>query len=248
MTLSKWVVNAADRALVRLLCRVSGVDQLERIPQQGPLILVTNHINFLEIPVLWRYLGSRRVIGLAKAESWQNPALRWLFTQWEAIPVRRGESDIPALRASLSALKSGRILGLAPEGTRSRDGRLGPGQPGAVTIAIRSGAPLQPIAFWGGEKLKHHVRRLRRTPFHFAVGEPFHIAPRTERLSSDGRRQIADEIMIQIARLLPPAYRGVYADRWDDDCPHLRIGENAYNPGGASPTVRFDTHGGPASD
>ena len=221
MTLSKRVVNLADRLVVRLLCRVHGSEQLDRVPQDGPLILVTNHINFLEIPVLWRYLGSRRVMGLAKAESWENPILRRLFDIWEAIPVRRGESDIAALRASVTALKDGRILGVAPEGTRSGDGQLRRGHPGAVTIALRGDAPLQPVAFWGGEKLKQYMRKLRRTPFHFAVGEPFRIAPQEKRLGSDVRQEIADEIMIQIARLLPPEYRGVYANRWSDPCPHL---------------------------
>ena len=122
MTVAGRLVDAVISGLLRVLARVDG-KQIEKVPAHGPLILVTNHVNFLEIPVIHCRLRPRRVIGLAKAEAWENPILRWLFDQWEAIPIRRGESDIGALRQALGALKSGAILGLAPEGTRSKHGR-----------------------------------------------------------------------------------------------------------------------------
>lgn len=197
--------------LLRVICRVDG-KQIEKVPAHGPLILTTNHVNFLEIPVIHCRLRPRRVIGLAKAEAWENPILRWLFNQWEAIPIRRGESDIGALRQALGALKRGEILGLAPEGTRSGHGRLQRGHTGIVTIALRSGAPLLPFVFYGGETFRRNVRRLRRTPFHIVVGELFTLDAGEERIARDVRQQIADEVMYQLAALLPPAYRGYYAN------------------------------------
>jgi 1-acyl-sn-glycerol-3-phosphate acyltransferase len=212
-SLTERLLERAVDGLVRLLCRVEGAERLDAIPQRGPLILVTNHISLLEVPVLRKYLRSRGVIGLAKAEAWGNPLFRRLLDMWEAIPIRRGENDITALRRTLEVLKQGRILGVAPEGTRSRHGRLQRGHPGAVTIALKSGAPLMPIVFWGGERLRSCIRRLRRTPFHFNVGEPFRIVTEGIRVTSEIRQQIVDEIMIQLAKLLPENYRGVYADR-----------------------------------
>lgn len=204
----------ADRLiciLVRVLCKVDG-EQVDKVPVHGPLILIANHVNFLEAPVLHCRLRPRRVIGLAKAEAWDTPLLGWLFDQWEAIPIRRGEPDIGALRQALGVLREGGILVVAPEGTRSRDGRLQRGRSGVVTIALKSGAPLLPLAFHGGEAIGHNIRRLRRTPFHIIVGEPFHVEVGGKRVSRDVRQRIADEIMYQLAALLPPAYRGEYAD------------------------------------
>ena len=211
MTGAGRLVDAAISGLLRLLCKVDG-KQIEKIPAHGPLILITNHVNFLEIPVIHCCLRPRKVIGLAKAEAWENPILRWLFDQWEAIPIRRGESDIGALRRTLGALERGSILGVAPEGTRSGDGRLQRGRTGVVTIAMKSGAPLLPLVFYGGETFRHNVRRLRRTPFHIVVGDPFHVEMGEERVARGVRQNVTDEIMCQLAALLPPAYRGHYAD------------------------------------
>ncbi len=212
MRLVERVINGTESALIALLCRVDDA-QIARVPAAGPLILVTNHVNFLEIPVLHSRLRPRRVIGLAKAEAWENRLLGWLFDLWGAIPVRRGETDLGALRKCLEVLESGGILAIAPEGTRSRDGRLQRGHSGVVTLALRSGAPILPLAFYGGEKLGANLRRLRRTPFHIVVGEPFSLTSGEERVTQERRREMADEIMHRLAALLPPAYRGVYADR-----------------------------------
>jgi 1-acyl-sn-glycerol-3-phosphate acyltransferase len=211
MTISRRLLDVTTSAVVRLLCRVDAA-QIGNVPLHGPLILVTNHINMLEVPVLQSRLRPRPMSGVAKAESWNNRLLGWVLNQWGAIPVRRGESDVGALRRSLEALRNGQILAIAPEGTRSRHGRLQRGHPGVVTIALKSGAPILPLAFYGGEKLKENLKRLRRTPFHVAVGEPFTIDPGEERVARDVRRRITQEIMYRIAALLPPEYRGVYAD------------------------------------
>lgn len=205
------LVDGVERALVSVLCRVDDA-QLTRVPPRGPLILVSNHINFLEIPVVHSRIRPRDVVGLAKVESWSNPLLGWLFDQWGAIPIRRGENDITALRKSLEALRQGRMLVVAPEGTRSRDGRLQRAHPGVVTIALKSGAPILPLAFYGGEALKENLKRLRRTPFRIVVGEPLRVVVDEGRASRETRQAVADEIMGEIAALLPPDYRGAYAE------------------------------------
>jgi 1-acyl-sn-glycerol-3-phosphate acyltransferase len=211
MTLPTTVINSTIKGLTRLLCRIDD-GQLSRVPNQGPLIIVSNHINFLEVPLLYTHLQPRQVTGFAKAETWDNPAMGFLFNLWQAIPLRRGEADINAMRLALKALQNGKILAVAPEGTRSGHGRLGRGHPGVVTIALQSGAPLLPIVYYGNEHFKHNISRLQRTDFRINVGNPFLLDSRGMKVTRQVRRQMTDEIMYQLAILLPPNYRGYYSD------------------------------------
>jgi 1-acyl-sn-glycerol-3-phosphate acyltransferase len=211
MTFTYRVVNGMTKGVLRLLCRVDDA-QLARVPDQGPLILVTNHVNFLDAPLLYVCLEPRRIAGFAKAEAWDNPILRFLADIWKPIPLRRGEVDRTALRRALELLEEGKVLGLAPEGTRSGDGRLQRGNPGVVLLALRSGAPVLPVVHCGGELFWHNLACLHRTAFQFVVGRPFYLESGGIKVTRQMRRQMTDEIMYQMAALLPPADRGVYAD------------------------------------
>jgi 1-acyl-sn-glycerol-3-phosphate acyltransferase len=210
-TLTYWVVTSSIKRLTRILCRIED-DQLAHVPQRGPLIIVANHINFLEAPVLYTHLQPRPVTGFAKAETWDNPALRLLADLWGAIPLQRGEADVTAFRQALRALEAGQILAVAPEGTRSGHGRLQQGHPGVTFLALHSGAPLLPMVYYGGELFWDNLSRLRRTDFRIIVGQPFYLDASGSKVTRQVRRQMADEVMYQMARLLPPAYRGVYSD------------------------------------
>jgi 1-acyl-sn-glycerol-3-phosphate acyltransferase len=141
MRLKKRLVLAITKALIKLTCRVD-TTQLERVPPRGPLIIIANHINFLEIPVMYVYLQPRPVTGFAKAENWDNAFTGWLLDIPEAIPLERGEADMTAVHAGLATLEESRILGIMPEGTRSYHGRLQKGRPGTVVIALHSGVPI----------------------------------------------------------------------------------------------------------
>jgi 1-acyl-sn-glycerol-3-phosphate acyltransferase len=210
-TLTYRVVTPTIKGLVHLLCRVDDA-QMARVPERGPLIIVANHVNFLEAPLLYTHMQPRPMTGFAKAEAWNNPFLRFLGNLWGAIPLHRGETDMVAFRKALAALEEGYILPVAPEGTRSGDGRLQPGRPGVVFLALRSGVPVLPMVYYGGEKFWHNLPRLRRTDFRIVVGQSFHLDPGKEKVTAQVRQQMTDEIMYQMAALLPPAYRGVYSD------------------------------------
>lgn len=211
MRIGYRVVTSAIHGVLRTLCQVDD-EQLARIPEHGPLILVANHINFLEVPLLYTHLQPRPLAGFAKAETWDSMALGALADLWDAIPLRRGEVDLVALRQALGALEEGHILALSPEGTRSRDGQLQRGYPGVAFLALRSGAPLLPVAHYGGEYFWRNLRQLRRTEFNIVVGEVFELQANGESVTHEVRQQMADEVMYQLAALLPPAYRGAYAD------------------------------------
>jgi 1-acyl-sn-glycerol-3-phosphate acyltransferase len=224
-TLTYRVVTSTIKGLTRLLCQVNDA-QLAQVPDRGPLIIVANHVNFLEVPLLYTHLQPRPVTGFAKVETWSNPALRLLADLWGAIPLSRGEADVSALRQALAALEAGHIVTMAPEGTRSGDGRLQRGYPGAVLLALRSGAPLLPVVCYGGELFWQNLPRLRRTAFHITVGRPFYLNPGGVKVTRQVRQQMADEVMYQMAQLLPPAYRGAYSDLAAATEKHLRFPAN----------------------
>ena len=209
--LAQWLLNTTIRGLTDVLCRVDDA-QLARVPQHGPLIVVANHINFLDAPVLFSRVHPRRVTGFVKSETWQNPTLGLLFDVWKTIPLKRGAADVGAFREGLAALRDGAILAVAPEGTRSGHGRLQPGRPGVVLLALRSGAPILPLVYYGAEHFHDNVRRLRRTDFRIVVGQPFYLDARGAKVTQAVRQAMVDEMMYQIAALLPPDYRGVYAN------------------------------------
>jgi 1-acyl-sn-glycerol-3-phosphate acyltransferase len=192
-----------------MACRVDDRD-VSRIPLQGPLLLVANHVNFLEIPLVLSHLQPRQVTGLAKAETWDSPVMGMLFNLWGAIPVRRGEADVVAIRRVLEALNAGMIVAIAPEGTRSGDGCLRRAKPGIGLLAAHTPAPILPIAFFGHERIWSNLRRLQRTDFHIRVGPLLRVRP-NGRWTAERRQVLADEVMYQIATLLPEKYRGAYA-------------------------------------
>jgi len=210
MTLVEAIVNRTIRGLTGVACRIDARG-LDKIPTHGPLIIVANHINFIEIPILYTRLWPRPVYGFAKAETWDNPLMARLFDIWKAIPIKRGEADLAAMRKGLSLLKERSILAIAPEGTRSGDGQLGKAHPGVVVLALRSKAPLLPVVYYGGEGFRDHISRLKRTPFSIRVGKPFTLETNGEPVTGELRAQILDEIMYNMASLLPPQYRGHYA-------------------------------------
>jgi 1-acyl-sn-glycerol-3-phosphate acyltransferase len=201
--------NLLIHLLLTAICRIDR-EEISRVPVRGPLVIVTNHVTFLEVPALYLALLPRPVVGITKRETWNHPVLRYLANLWKAIPIRRNTSDSAAIAAALEALKAGKIVVIAPEGTRSGDGRLRKANAGVVTIAARSLAPVLPVAHFGGERIFENLRSLRRTRFAIRVGRPIHLSPAAA--STRAAREAAiDEIMRSLADLMPERYRGYYA-------------------------------------
>jgi 1-acyl-sn-glycerol-3-phosphate acyltransferase len=213
-----WVIRLGTT----VLCRIDKAE-LAQVPMRGPLIMAVNHINSLEVPLLLAHLQPRRMIGLAKIETWDSKFMGWLFTLWEAIPIHRGIADVDALRRCLVCLADEDILTVAPEGTRSFDGKLLCGQPGIVLIALHSGASILPVAHWGGEGFKENLRRFRRTDIHIRVGKPFTLDANGEKVTGKVRQEMVDEIMCQIAILMPEEYHGQYTHSTPPPLKYLRF-------------------------
>jgi len=206
--------------LTRLGMRILGpltVEGLEQVPRRGAFILVSNHMSNLDPLIAGATCGdlNDRVIRfMAKAEMLRWPVIGWLARQSGVFFVRRGEGDRAAQRTALQHLAAGRAVALFPEGHRSRVGRLQVGHHGASLLALRSGAPLVPVAITGTEGIFPGRSRIpHRSATHVVIGEPFSLAHRPEgRLDRAELTAGTERIMRTIAGMLPPAYRGVYGD------------------------------------
>lgn len=123
----------------------------ENIPKEGGVLLCTNHIHNFDPPIVG-ITAPRPIHFMAKDELFSVPALGKLLPHINAFPVKRGMSDREALRKGLAILKEGKVLGLFPEGTRSKTGELGKGLAGAGFFALRTDAEVVPCAIIGPYK------------------------------------------------------------------------------------------------
>jgi len=211
MKFDYWFITNLVKFGTSIMCHIDAPD-LDKLPKRGPLIAYSNHTGQIEVPLLYAHLQPRPLRGIAKVETWDGWFLRWVFNLWDAIPIHRGEADMAAVRMSLDVLKNNEILFIAPEGTRNKTGQLIKAHPGVITLALRSGAPLLPVAHWGGENFLTNLKRLKRTDFHLRVGEPFKFDPGDERVTKEVRQQMVGEMMYRLSAMLPEYYRGAYAD------------------------------------
>ena len=210
ITLFYWLNVRTWVTLVIWFAARLKVDGLANLPRSGPVILVSNHFNLGDPPVL-TYVLPRRIVWMAKQELFDTPVIGWLFRAFGLIPVRRFEGDLKALRKAQGALKRGHVLGMFPEGTRSAGKGLGEGEPGTAFIALRTGAPIVPVAIWGTEgiKLPRDAFRFHGSRITVRFGQPFAL-PETKRATKEQIRGGTREIMEKIAELLPAKYRGPY--------------------------------------
>lgn len=203
-------VRKVIQALLPLIADHEIVGQ-EHIPSKGPYIIVTNHLGIADPPVILTALPVRtRVLA---GSTWRvHPLFGPLLSSMGAIWVRRGEVDRKALRQASEVLEQGGILSLAIEGTRSRTGGLQRGKTGAAYLALRYDVPILPVVVTGTEQLFRNLLRLRRTRLKTVIGKPLRLPQPNSRIRSQDLDAYTDLIMLELARMLPEQYRGVYRD------------------------------------
>lgn len=205
-----YVAGLLVRSWLRLFTHWQ-VTGRENIPSQGPLLVVANHVSFIDIPLIGASLD-RRLIFMAKQNLFDYPLLSYLVRAFGSIPVHRGKPDRRALRQAEQALTQGQTLVIFPEGTRSRSGRLQRAFPGMALIALRSGTPILPVAITGTKGIKNLAWLLRRPRITVNFGSPFQLPPVNGKLSRTKLTELTNHIMAHIAELLPAEYRGNYAE------------------------------------
>lgn len=164
---------------------------LENFPKDGGVLLCTNHIHNFDPPVVG-ITAPRPVHFMAKEELFRVPVLGNVVRKCNAFPVKRGMSDREALRKGLKVLKDGNVLGLFPEGTRSKTGELGKGLAGAGFFALRSEAAVVPCAIIGPYKSFHKLKVI--------YGKPIQMEEVRERKASAD--EVTELIMSEIHKLI----------------------------------------------
>ncbi len=202
--------------LLRIVCSIDDSELREKMPEKGPLILIFNHINFIEAPMFYLLMRPRTIYGIMKVEISRIPVISTIARRWGGIPIERGASPGATFRKIGELLSQQAIIGLAPEGTRSRTGILLPANPGVVTLAAKNDVPVIPVAHYGTQNISRNVRRFRRTRIVFKVGKPFLLA-KPDKIGKEERQALARAMMVQLANLLPPEMRGPYGEITDKD-------------------------------
>lgn len=191
--------KAASRAFFEY--RVIGGDKL--VEDQGVLV-VSNHESFLDPPLVG-IAFKKSTYYLARKTLFKG-FFNWLYTKWQAIPVDQEKPDMTSLKRIIKLLRSGERVIIFPEGARTLDGNLQPGQAGTGLIVAKSKVMVQPVRIFGArEALPRGSGRMRFAPVTIVVGDPIEFTP--EELAAknrEGYQAIADRIMAEIGKLKMP--------------------------------------------
>ncbi|GAA1363572.1 lysophospholipid acyltransferase family protein [Arthrobacter rhombi] len=209
-------VRAGFRGTIHTLCRPT-ITGLENVPTDGPFIIASNHLSFLD-SIIIQAICPRPVAFFAKAEYFTTPglkgrAMKAFFESVGSIPVERGEqaASVAALDALVDLLEDGQGVGIYPEGTRSRDGRLYRGRTGVGWLALSTGAPVVPVGLVGTEKLQPAgSNRITPRKFTLTVGEPLQFDHVGRKHPLPQRRQATDAIVDAIAEITGQERSGNY--------------------------------------
>lgn len=211
--LIKIIINVA-RFLLKIIARVDKRN-FDALPDQGGVIVVSNHLGRLDAILAYLVLKKRDDIIIMIAEKYRSYALwRWLAKQLDALWLNRYDADFSALREVIRRLRQGEVLAISPEGTRSKSETLASGKLGAAYLAAKTKLPVVPVALMGTEDrvVKERLKRFQRLDIKIYLGDPFYLPP-MERENRDAYLHAqTDEIMCRIAVMLEPKYRGVYTD------------------------------------
>jgi 1-acyl-sn-glycerol-3-phosphate acyltransferase len=212
----------AHKVFHRIFCAVFGslfflltrvrVHGRENLPQDQGYIAAANHLSVIEVPLVYCLINRYDVTGLVAKKHQKNVFFRWIIHLMDGIWLNREEIDTTALRAARDHLRSGGVLGIAPEGTRSQTGALIEAKTGDAFLADQAKVPIVPVAVSGTGQITSQIMKFKRPVIIVNFGQPFTL-PAVNRRSRDlDLQNNTDEIMCQIAAMLPPENRGFYSE------------------------------------
>lgn len=213
------IIYVTSNLILKSALRLFGdweIDGKENVPRKGALIVAANHISDIDAGILNLSIP-RRITFMAKAELFQKPLMSQLARAYGAFPVNENGREFFAINRSLQVLNRDEVLGIFPEGAKNPPA-LGKAMLGTAMIAITSGAPILPVGISGTESVGNGVRILYpKGTFRITIGKPFHVWNESDKKTRENIEAVTDEIMEQIAALLPESYRGVYHNDWNGE-------------------------------
>lgn len=189
------------------------IDGGENVKDGIAYIVATSHISRLDTPFLMLSTPRQDIIGMVAREYEKAPFFGWFLDKLGVIWISRDGYDMRAFREASAYLKNNWIVGIAPEGMRSKTKQLLEGKPGTALLAIRNQVQIIPTVVLGSADLLQSFVRLKKAQVKVIFGKPF-LLPQTkdEKTTKDRLQQATDEIMCRIALLLPEERRGFYSD------------------------------------
>lgn len=202
-----WIISW----ILRPFCCKIVVEGFEHVPESDGFVLASNHSMGPDFVVMGNVMP-RQIFYMTKSEAFTiHPWLSRFMFSIGMFPVERDKHDGDAVAASVDILRQQKVLGMYPEGTRSRDGQLQRGKSGAVRIAMTAGVALIPVVVINSDQIYDGFKRLRNKPLvTVRFGEPILFEGDAD--DPDAVRRNLQTSMIAMARLLPPEERGYYAD------------------------------------
>jgi len=183
----------------------------EHIPPTGRVIVATNHMSRLDIPVLYMNPVREDITALVADKYQDYPLIKFIVDSGEGVWLDRSKADFSAFRKSMDLLDKGLALGISPEGTRSDGGKLLEGKPGTVLLALKSDTPIVPVGISGSDTGVSQLLHLKRPRLVARFGSSFRLEAIDRNDRNEVLKRYTDEVMCRIAVLLPERYHGFYA-------------------------------------
>lgn len=207
---------------------VARFEGTENVPKEGGVIVATNHMSRMDIPLLFVNPVRKDITALVAEKYVSYPGISWFAKTAGAIYIDRSRADFGAFREAQKLIKAGVAMGIAPEGTRSKISELMEGKAGTILLAIRTGAPIVPVGLAGTEDSFKRLLTFRKPRMVVRFGKPYVIEELPRENREEAMQNAIDEIMCRIAALLPARYWGFYKD-------HPRLQELIAEQGGPIP-------------
>jgi len=202
-TILRRMLTPTLKGIFALIARTRS-NGVENLPDRGAVVLAANHLTNFDVFAM-QFVLPRPIFFMGKEELFRNPALDWLLRQLGGFPIYRGERDQWAMQHAEEVLEHGRVLGIFPEGKRSKGKGLRPAKTGVARLALQAKCPILPVAVHGTQYLLRHFPQ--RSDISIILGKPIQPRPKESPLA------LTDRVMFTLGSMLPPESRGVYARR-----------------------------------
>lgn len=207
----RQIIQSILDHLVSLLVKVE-VEGLENVPREGGVMIAANHLSRMDAPILLTLPFKREIVALMADKYEKHWFFGWFGRTMGFIFIDRSKADFTAFRAAATVLKNGKLLAIAPEGTRSKDRRMLEGKPGVILLANKTGVPVIPASVIGTDVMLGKILTFRRPVVRVRISKPFTIPALDRERRDEQLQEWTDELMCRIAVLLPESYHGFYSN------------------------------------